>query len=89
MTKDVSFETLDLVATLGIGRKNAKPIALLARQMDVTKKKVTKMIATAREELDGTDTNILHTNSGAFYIEEVQHGDSEDSHIQSLLQLFG
>lgn len=89
MTKDVSFETLDLLATLGIGRKNAKPIALLARQMDVTKKKVTKMIDTAREELDGTDTNILHTNSGAFYIEEVQHGDSEDSHFQSLLQLFG
>ena len=88
MSKDVSFETLDLLATLGIGRKNAKPIALLARQMDTTKKNVQKMITKARAELEDTDQLIMNTGHGSYYL-EVQHGDSEDSHIQSLLQLFG
>lgn len=89
MSKDVSFETLDLLATLGIGRKNAKPIALLARQMDTTKKNVQKMITKARAELEDTDQLIMNTGHGSYYLEEVQHGNSEDSHIQSLLQLFG
>ena len=89
MTKDVSFETLDLLATLGIGSKNAKPVALLARQMDTSKKNVHKMIARARVELEDTDTLIMNNGRGAFYVGEVQHGDSEDGHIQSLLQLFG
>ena len=90
MGKDVSFETLDLLATLGIGRKNAKPIALLARQMDTSKKNVHRMIARARAELEDTDQLIMNTGHGSYYLEEVQqHGDSEYSHIQSLLQLFG
>ena len=85
----VAIETLDLLATLGIGRKNAKPIALLARQMDTTKKNVQKMITKARAELEDTDQLIMNTGHGSYYLEEVQHGDSEDSHFQSLLQLFG
>ena len=89
MTKDISFETLDLLATLGIGSKNAKPIALLARQMDITKKRVLKMIANARKELEDTDTLIMNNGRGGFYVGEVQHGGSEDEHIKSLLQLFG
>ena len=89
MTKDISFETLDLLATLGIGRKNAKPIALLARQMDTTKKRVLQMIVNARAELEDSDQLIMNTGHGSYYLEEVQRGDSDDEKIESLLQLFG
>lgn len=89
MTKDISFETLDLLATLGIGRKNAKPIALLARQMDTAKKRVLQMIANARAELEDSDQLIMNTGHGSYYLEEAQHGNSDDEKIESLLQLFG
>ena len=84
MTKDVSFETLDLLATLGNGRKNAKPIALLARQMDVSRRKVIRMIELAREELEDTTTLIMSNGHGGFYLQEaVADGQNEE-----LLELF-
>lgn len=88
MTKDISFETLDLLAELEEGQRNAKPIALLARRLDVTKKKVIKMINKARDELEDTDTLIMNNGRGGFYLGEVQHGDGKDPDIQSLLQMF-
>lgn len=88
MAKEVSFETLDLLAELGTGSKNAKPIALLARQLDTTKKRVLKMISTARAELEDTDTLIMNNGRGGFYLGEVQHNDGNDPEVQSLLQLF-
>lgn len=79
MTEDISFETLDLLATLGNGRKNAKPVALLARQMDVPKRKVLKMIDRARDELEDTTTLIMNTGHGAYYLQEaVVDGQRED-----------
>lgn len=88
MTKDISFETLDLLAELEEGQRNAKPIALLARRLDVTKKKAVKMIDQARKKLEDTDTLIMSNDRGSFYLGEVQHGDGKDPDIQSLLQLF-
>lgn len=86
--KDVSFETLDLLAELEEGQRNAKPIALLARKLDVTKKKVIKMINNARNELCDTDVLIMNNGKGGFYIKEVEDGNSKDPEVQSMLQLF-
>ena len=84
MTDDISFETLDLLATLGNGRKNAKPVALLARQMDISKRNVLKIIAHAREELENTTTLIMSSGHGGFYLQEaVADGQNEE-----LLELF-
>lgn len=87
MTKDISFETLDLLAELEEGQRNAKPIALLARRLDVPKRKIVKMINQAREELSDTTTLIMNNGRGGFYLQEVQD-DGDDSEVQSLLQLF-
>lgn len=86
--KEISFETLDLLATLGNGRKNAKPIVLLARQMDVTKRKVLKMIATARDELEDSNILIMNTGHGSYYKQEAIGNDSERE-SDSLLSMFG
>ena len=79
MTDDISFETLDLLSTLGEGRKNAKPLALIARQMDVSRRKVVKMIDRARDELENTTTLIMNTGHGAYYLQEaIADGQRED-----------
>lgn len=87
MTKDISFETLDLLAELEEGQRNAKPIALLARRLDVSKRHVVKMIKHAREELSDTTTLIMNNGRGGFYLGEVQ-ADGDDPEVESLLQLF-
>ena len=84
MTKDVSFETLDLLASLGNGQKNAKPIALLSRQMDIPKRKVLKIIERAREELSDTTTLIMNNGHGSFYLMDAIDGAEN----KDLLELF-
>lgn len=86
--KELSFETLDLLATLGNGRKNAKPIALIARQMDVSKRKVIHFIERARKELEDSGTLIMNTGHGSFYKQEALADDSKQE-IDSLLSMFG
>ena len=86
MNDDISFETLDLLATLGEGRKNAKPIALIVRQMDVPKRKVLKMIDRAREELKDTTMLIMNTGHGAYYTQEVANASRVEE--EPLLPLF-
>ena len=83
MTEDISFETLDLLATLGNGRKNSKPVALIARQMDISKRRVLKIIDRAREELENTTTLIMSNGHGGFYLQEAMDGQNQD-----LLELF-
>lgn len=84
--KDVSFETLDLLSELGHGRKNAKPIALLARQLDVSKRKIVKMIECARAELEDSDILIMNTGHGSYYQEVIE--DDAEQIIDPVLQLF-
>ena len=86
MTKDISFETLDLLATLGEGRKNAKPVTLIARQMDVTKRRVIKMIENARRELEDTTTLIMNTGHGAYYLQEAVADGTENEELLSLFR---
>lgn len=86
MNDDISFETLDLLSTLGMGRKNAKPVALIARQMDVPKRRVIKMIDCARMELEDTAMLIMNTGHGAYYTQEVANASRVEE--EPLLPLF-
>lgn len=84
MTEDISFETLDLLTTLGNGRKNAKPLALIARQMDIPKRRVLKLIDRARTELENTNLLVMNNGHGGFYLMEAINGTEN----QELLELF-
>lgn len=86
--KELSFETLDLLATLGNGRKNAKPIVLLARQMDVSKRKVMQFIEQARKELEDSDTLIMTTGHGSYYKLKREAAEDVTTPQIPLLQLF-
>ena len=84
MTEDISFETLDLLATLGNGRKNAKPVSLLARQMDIPKRRVLKIIQRARDELMNTNLLVMNNGNGSFYLMEAIDG----AEGENLLEFF-
>ena len=87
MMEELSMETLDLLAELDDKRKNAKTIALLARRMDYPKRKIEKMIAKAREELEDSDILIMHNGHGGYYTQK--RVDNDDDERQSLLSMFG
>lgn len=83
-----SFETEDLLAELEDDIYGARPVALLAHRLDMPKRKVTKLIQKARNEIRPDGLLIVDNGRGAFYLKGVKRDEpTEDS--KPLLSMFG
>jgi len=82
-----SFDVDDLLAELTIRQKGAKPIALLARHLDMPKKKVLKLIDKARDEIRNEGLLIVNNGSGSYYL--MHKKENIPNEETSLLSMFG
>lgn len=73
---DYSFDVLELLSELKFHKANAKPLKLLARDMDMPRRKVVALIKKAREELS---PNVLIMNNGrdSYYLKGSLFNDEE------------
>ncbi len=65
--KDYSFDVLELVSELKFNSANAKPLKLLARDMDMPRRKVVALIKKARMEL-APDVLIVNNGRDSYYM---------------------
>lgn len=65
--KDCSFDVLELVSELKFNSANAKPLKLLARDMDMPRRKVVALIKKARAEL-APDVLIINNGRDSYYM---------------------
>lgn len=65
---DYSFDVLELLSELKFHKANATPIRLLARNMDMPKRKVLQLIKKARAELAPDGVLIINNGRDAYYM---------------------
>lgn len=65
--RDYSFDVLELVSELKFNSANAKPLKLLARDMDMPRRKVVALIKKARAEL-APDVLIINNGRNSYYM---------------------
>lgn len=65
--RDYSFDVLELVSELKFNSANAKPLKLLARDMDMPRRKVVALIKKARAELS-PDVLIINNGRDSYYM---------------------
>lgn len=65
--RDYSFDVLELVSELKFNSANAKPLKLLARDMDMPRRKVVALIKKARAEL-APDVLIINNGRDSYYM---------------------
>ncbi len=66
--KEHSMDVDSLLAELTLRQKGAKPIALLARHLDMPKRNVLKLIDKARVEIKDEGMLIVNNGSGSYYL---------------------
>jgi hypothetical protein len=77
---EYSFPVLDLMFELDFGKRRAKPVALIARHMDISKRKVLQLIKQGREEALANGILIMDNGNGSYYLREVDgDGDAEQN----------
>ena len=71
-----SFDVLELLSELKFHKANAVPLIMLARNLDMPKRKVLKLINKARAELS---PNVLIMNNGrdSYYMKGSLYKDDE------------
>ena len=71
-----SFDVLELLSELKFHKANAVPLRMLARNLDMPKRKVLKLINKARVELS---PNVLIMNNGrdSYYMKGSLYKDNE------------
>lgn len=74
---EYSFPVLDLMFELEFGRRRAKPVALISRHMDISKRKVLQLIKQGREEALKNGILIMDNGNGSYYLREVE-GQNEE-----------
>ena len=75
--KDYSFDVLELVSELKFNSANAKPLKLLARDMDMPRRKVVALIKKARMEL-APDVLIVNNGRDSYYMKGSLFYDKGD-----------
>ena len=65
---DYSFDVLELLSELKFHKANAIPIRLLARNMDMPKRKVIALIKKARAELEPDGVLIINNGRDSYYM---------------------
>ena len=65
------FSVLDLMTELEYGKRRAKPLALIARHLDVPKRKVVKLLKQAREEAFPQGILIMNNGKDSYYLRQV------------------
>ena len=65
---DLSFDVLELLSELKFHKANAKPIRLLARDLDMPKRKVIALIKKARMELEPKNVLIMNNGRDSYYL---------------------
>lgn len=75
--RDYSFDVLELVSELKFNSANAKPLKLLARDMDMPRRKVVALIKKARMEL-APDVLIVNNGQDSYYMKGSLFYDKGD-----------
>ena len=74
---DISFDVEELLFELeGTGASSTKPASLLARHMDMPKRKVAKLVQKARDQISRYGLLIVQNDKGGYYLMRFEEGGS-------------